>query len=76
MRITLASHSEQIESRRASVAEHRIIELLRDRLLKVALNNRIGRDEFRAMARSVADRSRDPYSVVEEIIARLGITDH
>ena len=71
-----ASRSEQIESRRASVAEHRIIELLRDRLLKIALNNRIGRDELRAMAQSVADRSRDPYSVVEEIIARLGITDH
>ncbi len=71
-----ASRGEQIESRRASVAEHRIIELLRDRLLRVVLNNRIGRDELRAMARSVADRSRDPYSVVEEIIARLGITDH
>jgi LAO/AO transport system kinase len=70
------SHGEQIESRRASVAEHRIIELLRDRLLKIALNNGIGRDELRAMARSVADRRRDPYSVVEEIIARLGIIDH
>ena len=70
------SRGEQTESRRMSVAEHRIIELLRDRLLKVALNDRVGRDELRAMAQSVAERRRDPYSVVEEIIARLGITDH
>ncbi|HKP88163.1 MAG TPA: methylmalonyl Co-A mutase-associated GTPase MeaB [Blastocatellia bacterium] len=68
-----ASRGEQAASRRASVAEHRIIELLRDRLVKVALNNRIGRDEFRALAQSVADRQRDPYSVVDEIIEKLGI---
>lgn len=68
-----ASRSEQTANRRANVAEHRIIELLRDRLVKVALNSRIGRDEFRAMAESVASRRRDPYSVVDEIIEKLGI---
>jgi LAO/AO transport system kinase len=68
------SHREQSESRRASVAEHRIIEMLRDRLLKIALSKSVGEDELRAMSQSVADRNRDPYSVVDEIIGRLGIS--
>lgn len=67
------SHREQSESRRASVAEHRIIEMLRDRLLKIALSKGISEDDLRAMAQSVADRRRDPYSVVDEIIERLAI---
>jgi LAO/AO transport system kinase len=67
------SHRDQFESRRAGLAEHRIIEMLRDRLLKIALSKGGGPDELRRMARSVADRSRDPYSVVDEIIERLGI---
>jgi LAO/AO transport system kinase len=66
------SHREQFESRRASVAEHRIIEMLRDRLLKIALGKGVGDGELRAMAEAVANRSRDPYSVVDEIIERLG----
>jgi LAO/AO transport system kinase len=65
------SHREQSESRRAGVAEHRIVEMLRDRLLKIALSGSVSEDELRAMSRSVADRSRDPYSVVDEIISRF-----
>jgi LAO/AO transport system kinase len=65
------SHREQPESRRAGVAEHRIVEMLRDRLLKIALSGSVSEDELRAMSRSVADRSRDPYSVVDEIISRF-----
>jgi GTPase len=68
-----ASEDGHAENRRASVAEHRILELLRDRLVKAALNGRIGKSEFREMAMSVADRRRDPYSVVDEIIEKLGI---
>ncbi|HVG20746.1 MAG TPA: methylmalonyl Co-A mutase-associated GTPase MeaB [Blastocatellia bacterium] len=67
------SHREQSESRRASVAEHRIVEMLRDRLLKIALSKGVGDDELRALSQSVADRRRDPYSVVDEIIDRLGM---
>jgi LAO/AO transport system kinase len=67
------SHREQSESRRASVAEHRIIEMLRDRLLKIALSKSVGEDELRMMSQSVAERRRDPYSIVDEIIKRLGI---
>jgi len=68
-----SAHHEQTDNRRASVAEHRIVEMLRDRLLKVALDGRFSRAELRVMAQAVAERQRDPYSVVDEIIARLGI---
>jgi LAO/AO transport system kinase len=69
----VASHSGDTDGRRASVAEHRIIEMLRDRLLRVAMESGVEPGELRSMARAVADRRRDPYSVVDEIIARLGI---
>jgi LAO/AO transport system kinase len=69
----IASHRKQSDGRRAKIAEHRLIELLRDRLLKVAIDKGIGEDELRELAAAVADRRRDPYSVVDEIIAKLGI---
>jgi LAO/AO transport system kinase len=69
----VAAHREQGASRRASVAEHRLIELLRDRLLRAALNQRDNRETLRREAIAVAERRRDPYSVVDEIIAKLGI---
>jgi LAO/AO transport system kinase len=61
------------EDRRARVAEHRIIELLRDRLLQMALSKSVTEEDLREMASAVADRRRDPYSVVDEIIERMGI---
>jgi len=70
----VAAHPDQSAGRRARVAEHRIIELLRDRLLRAALGERFSREELRRQAAEVADRHRDPYSVVDEIIARLGIS--
>jgi LAO/AO transport system kinase len=59
--------------RRATIAEHRIKEMLRDQLLKRALKKGITESEFKNMARMVAERRRDPYSAVEEILDRLGI---
>jgi LAO/AO transport system kinase len=59
--------------RRASIAEHRIKEMLRDQLLKRALEKGISESEFKDLARMVAERRRDPYSAVEEILDRLGI---
>ena len=70
----IGSRRQPSENRRATAAEHRIIELLRDRLLRVALEKSVSQIELRAMALSVADRRRDPYSVVDEIMARLGIS--
>ena len=59
--------------RKATVAEHRLREMLRDELLKRALNRGLTESEFKEMARMVAERRRDPYSAVEEILDRLGI---
>jgi LAO/AO transport system kinase len=68
------AHREQSDGRRALTAEYRIIELLRERLLKAAMSRGVTENELREMAMAVADRQRDPYSVVDEIIARLGIS--
>ena len=69
----VGTNRDAAENRRASVAQHRIVEMLRDRLLKLALQKGVNQQELRDMAQSVADRRRDPYSVVDEIISRLGI---
>lgn len=68
-----ATHREESDGRNTTLAEHRIMDLLRDRLVKAAVTKGVSEGELREMARSVADRRRDPYSVVDEIIARLGI---
>src|ERR1044071_4648478 len=49
-----AAHHKQSESRIAAVAEHRIIELLRDRLVRAAITNGVGEEELREMAQEVA----------------------
>jgi LAO/AO transport system kinase len=67
------SQGSRIEGRRTAVAEHRIVEMLRDRLFNLALERGVTKAELTRLAQSVADRSRDPYSVVDEIIDRLGL---
>ncbi len=58
----------------AGVAENRIIELLRERLLRHVLNGALAPGELRQLALAVASRHRDPYSIVEEIINKVRIT--
>jgi LAO/AO transport system kinase len=70
----IATHREQADGRRANTAEHRIIELLRERLVKLAITKVLAEKELRAMAQAVADRRTDPHSVVDEIIGRMGIS--
>ena len=65
------SHSDRATVRRTNIARHRIIEMLRDRLLKAALKKATTEDELKELAQAVASRSRDPYSVVDEIIAKV-----
>jgi LAO/AO transport system kinase len=60
--------------RRASVAENRIIELLRDRLLRRALDEALAPGQLRELAVAVASRQRDPYSIVEEVVNRIHIS--
>jgi LAO/AO transport system kinase len=68
----VSSNSDRGKSRRTNVAENRIIEMLRDRLLKLVLKKGVSEEELREMAESVAERRRDPYTVVDEIMARIG----
>jgi LAO/AO transport system kinase len=55
--------------RRASVARWRILELLRERLLARALERGGTRERLESLALEVAEKRRDPYSAVEELIA-------
>jgi GTPase len=69
----IGDKGEQTNGRRINTAEHRIIELLRERLLKTALSRGVTDTQLRELATDVAERRRDPYSVVDEIIKRIGI---
>jgi LAO/AO transport system kinase len=68
-RAFLGEHGARYAERRVRVAEQRVVELLRERLVADALS-RLGEGEFARLAAEVATRSRDPYSVVEEIVSR------
>ncbi len=59
-------------ARRGAVAHWRILELLRERLLARALEVDGTRERLDALALEVADKRRDPYSAVEELIAASG----
>jgi LAO/AO transport system kinase len=61
--------------RRAAVARWRILELLRERLLARALEQHGANERLDALAREVADKRRDPYSAVEELIAAEPLTE-
>jgi LAO/AO transport system kinase len=58
--------------RRGAVARWRILELLRERLLARALEVDGTRERLDVLALEVADKRRDPYSAVEELIAASG----
>ena len=65
--------TDESRTRRRSVARWRILELLRERLLARALSSDGAGSQLDRLADEVADKSRDPYSAVEELIA--GIPD-
>jgi LAO/AO transport system kinase len=60
-------------ARRASVAENRLLELLRERLVRRVLSEALAAGELQAFAEAVALRHRDPYSIVEEISRKVRI---
>lgn len=55
-------------ARRLAVAEYRILEILREQLLKRALAS-VSSEQLKEFAAQVAARQRNPYSIVEQIIA-------
>jgi LAO/AO transport system kinase len=60
-------------ARHESTVQYRLLELLRERLLQRVIDEAIPDGHLAEMARSVASKTRDPYSVVEEIIERVQI---
>ena len=56
--------------RRTAVAENRILEILRERLLQRALQS-VSANQLKDFAALVATRQRDPYTIVEDIIEDL-----
>ena len=66
--------------RRASRARHRRIEnwrkrlaeMLRDALFQRVVTGYLSHGEARRYAAEVAEHKRDPYSLVEEIVRRIG----
>lgn len=57
--------------RRAAIARWRILDLLRERLLARALNEPGAVERLNELAAEVADKSRDPYSAVDEMMRNL-----
>ena len=60
--------AEETRARRRAVARWRVLELLRERLLARALGAEGASARLDAIAAEVADKRRDPYSAVEELI--------
>jgi LAO/AO transport system kinase len=61
-------------ARRNAIAEQRILELLGERLLEIAIERGVGKSGISHLAEQVATKERDPYSVVDEIIEKSGIS--
>jgi LAO/AO transport system kinase len=57
--------------RRRSIARWRLIELLQEELLARALNRDSAAEKLESLALEIAEKRRDPYSAVEEIIGKL-----
>ena len=53
----------------------RLLEMLRDALLRRVVREQVGEPEITRYAAEVAEHKRDPYSLVEEIVASLGKND-
>jgi LAO/AO transport system kinase len=61
-------NAEASHTRRASIARWRILELLREELVAHAMSRDGANAQLDALAAEVADKRRDPYSAVEEIL--------
>jgi LAO/AO transport system kinase len=61
--------------KRARHWRDRLLEMLRDALLRRVVREQLGEEEVSRYAAEVAEHQRDPYSLVEEIVAGLGKND-
>jgi LAO/AO transport system kinase len=62
-----------IAGRQRKIAEQRILELLRERLVALVLSRGLANGELDRLADEVVNRRRDPYSIVEEICAKVNL---
>jgi LAO/AO transport system kinase len=60
--------AEASHARRTSIARWRILELLREELVTRAMSRDGAGQQLDALAAEVADKRRDPYSAVEELM--------
>ncbi|MBX3276906.1 MAG: methylmalonyl Co-A mutase-associated GTPase MeaB [Acidobacteria bacterium] len=60
-------------SRRAATAETRLLEMLRDAVMKKIIRKAVPHGALQEMAIAVSTRTRDPYSIVEEITKKVHI---
>jgi hypothetical protein len=61
-------HAEASLVRRTAIARWRILELLREELVTRAISRDGVNTQLDALAAEVAEKKRDPYSAVEEIL--------
>jgi LAO/AO transport system kinase len=72
------AHFESSGERRRKHVEHwkaRLIELLESRLLQRALGGAAGEERLLRLAGEVADRRKDPFTAVSEILAESGLNN-
>jgi len=70
-------HFESSGERKKKHIEHwknRLIEMLESRLLERVLDGKEGEARLRELAAAVADRKKDPFSAVSELLKRSGVT--
>ncbi len=72
------AHFESSGERRRKHIEHwknRLLDLLESRLLERALGGAAGQRKLAALAEAVADRQKDPFAAVNEILASAGLSE-
>jgi LAO/AO transport system kinase len=70
----LAKHN-LVLKKRTRHWHQRLLEMLRDALLRRVVREQLGENEISRYAAEVAEHKRDPYSLVEEIVTSLGKND-
>lgn len=72
---TYLSKQNLLIKKRARHWHDRLLEMLRDALLRRVVREQLGEAEVSRYAAEVAEHKRDPYALVEEIVASLGKND-
>jgi LAO/AO transport system kinase len=71
-------HAESTPERRKREVSHwkqRLVQMLSERLLDSVVRRRLGEKEIDTVAGEIAERRKDPYSAVSEMLARAGFKD-